>query len=82
VWDNKRSEAPILKFEDMSIKEASKDRLNSRDVAVVEGEVQHSGPESPISGKGENWNRNDGELKVNCEAQDVRTALENASPRV
>lgn len=77
----------------MSIKKASKERLNSRDVAVAEGEVslplfkksdalQHSGPESPISGQGENWNRNDGELKVSCEAQDVRTALENASPRV
>ncbi|KAG7562639.1 hypothetical protein FFLO_01906 [Filobasidium floriforme] len=25
--------------------------------------LQHSGPESPISGQGENWNRNDGELK-------------------
>jgi hypothetical protein len=44
--------------------------------------LQHSGPESPISGQGENWNRNDGELKVSCEAQDVRTALKNASPRV
>jgi hypothetical protein len=76
----------------MSIKEASKDRLDSKDVAVAKGEVslQEIGrapafgpwPESSMSGQGENWNRNDGELKVSCEARYARTALENASPRV